>query len=128
MLDVNHVPELLMAIPKRLELPPSLRDFLDKRGPMPPVANDLRRFPRFYYPASALLCSEQRLPALPRDIDRVVVVTKDLSRTGIALLHTDQIYPGEVLRLWLPCGDKQLLVVRCSQKADACYEAAGFFV
>jgi hypothetical protein len=95
---------------------------------MPPVAHDLRRFPRFYYPASALMSSEQTLPALPRDIGRAVVVTKDLSRTGIALLHTDQFYPGEVLRLWLPCGEKELLIVRCTQKADACFEVAGFFV
>ncbi len=128
MLDVNHVPELLNAVPRQLELPPPLRTFLKKRGPMMPVANDLRRFPRFFYPASALLSSEQTLPALPRTIGRSVVLTKDLSRTGIALLHTDQFYPGEVLKLWLPCGEKQLLVVRCKQTAECCFEAAGFFV
>jgi len=128
MLDVNHVPELLAAIPRQLELPPPLRDFLQKRGPMTTVANELRRFPRFYYPVSARMSSEQTLPALPRDIGHSVVLTKDLSRTGIAILHTEQFYPGEVLKLWLPCGEKQLLVVRCKQTAEACFEAAGFFV
>ncbi len=128
MLDVTHVPELLATIPRRLEIPAPLRGFLEKRGPMPPVANELRRFPRFYYPASAMARTEQVLPAFPREIAHAVVVTKDLSRTGISLLHTDQLYPGEVLKLWLPCGEKQLLIVRSQQKAEACFEAAGFFV
>jgi hypothetical protein len=128
MLDINHVPKLLAAIPGQLEVAPGLQDYLAKRGPLAPVANDLRRFPRFFYPASALMSSEQTLPALPRDIGRSVVLTKDLSRTGIALLHTEQFYPGEVLKLWLPCGEKQLIVVRCKQQAESCFEAAGFFV
>lgn len=128
MLDIDDGTKLITVPPKRLRIPDSLRAFLNKRGPTPPVANDLRRFPRFYYPCSAVATNGEMLPAFPRELGRVVVVTKDLSRTGISLLHTDQIYPGETLRLWLPCGEKQLLVIRCEQKADDCFEAAGFFV
>ncbi len=130
MLELNHVQELLTdsEFESRLQLPASLSDFLEKRGPLPTVAHDLRRFPRFYYPSSALLDLGQTLPAFPRNLGRSVILTKDLSRTGVALLHTDQLYPGELLKLILPCGEKQLIVVRCQLRADECYEAAGFFV
>ncbi len=130
MLDVDHVEEILKDSQPdhRLLLPDSLSGFLAKRGPMPPVSNDQRRFPRFYYPASALLYGEQLLPAFPRDIGRPVIMTKDISRTGVSLLHTSQLYPGEVLRLQLPCAEKKLIVVRCQQRAEACFEVAGFFV
>jgi hypothetical protein len=79
----------------------SVEDFFSKSGPLPPELDEDRRFPRFYFRtcAEALIYpkdGKRDPPAAP-----VFVVTCDLSRLGVSLLHTARLFPGQRLDLIL---------------------------
>lgn len=132
MLEINDVegsPLNEQSPPERyLEIPQRLKDFIERRGPLPPVHNDLRKHPRFYYPLAAIAEFHETLPCRPQEIGPFVVVVRDLSRSGLAFYHTDQVYPEEQLQISLPNGPKLMAVVRCHKRAVSCYEIAGTFV
>jgi len=128
MLDFTHITEILDSSSDNSQFAEMLGELVKKRGPLPSVQNDARRYPRFHYPATAMVDCEQPLPAFPRELRRTIVLTKNLSRTGLSLLHSVQFYPGEVLRICLPNGQRRLLVVRCVRLAEDWYETGGFFL
>jgi hypothetical protein len=70
-------------------------DFFNMTGPMPTVWNDNRRFPRFYFRSCAealiypLRAAEDPTPA------QCFVLTRDLSRGGVGLVHCQQLFPGQ---------------------------------
>ena len=79
----------------------SIDDFFDKSGPLPPVLDDARRFPRFYYRSCAEViihpfCGRPGTAAV-----RCFVLTRDLSRNGLSLLHNQQLFPAQRLELLL---------------------------
>jgi hypothetical protein len=49
-------------------------------------------------------------------------VTLDISRSGIAFLHSEQLFPGERVSLWLPIGKRSYVVERCVEHNDSCFE------
>jgi hypothetical protein len=72
--------------------------------------------------------------ALVRGGESFLVFTKEASRSGMVILHTEQLFPGERLRMWAldrtmnRSGDpKDLVVVRCARRNDRCYEIVGSF-
>lgn len=73
-------------------------DFFTKSGPMPAVFDDVRRFPRFYFRSVAQatihpFCGRGSQP------QQSLVLTCDLSRGGVRLLHQDQLFPGQKIEL-----------------------------
>ena len=53
---------------------------------------------------------------------------KDISRAAVAILHSEQLYPGE--RLWLTVLDgvrRSTTVIRCRRIQADCYEVAAHF-
>jgi hypothetical protein len=130
MLDCTDAPDELIAGSREhmITLPPALNELLQKRGPLPPAPDDLRKHPRFYCPVSAILEYRRNVPSLPRDGGRVMVLIKDISRSGWSLLHVEQLYPGEEFTLQLPNGSRECRVIRCRHHTDSCFEVAGLFV
>jgi PilZ domain len=73
----------------------SVDDFFAKGGPLPTSFNDVRRFPRFYFRtcAEAIIhpyCNGQSSAPV-----QCFVLTCDLSRSGLSLLHSKQLFPGQ---------------------------------
>ena len=98
----------------------SADQFFGNSGAMPPAYDDLRRYPRFYLRA----CADATIYPLNPGAEPIqcVVVTRDVSRGGMGLLHTAQLFPGQRLDLVLN-GEmtKALEVVWCRRLADNSY-------
>jgi len=100
----------------------SMDDFFDRTGPIPASYDDVRRFPRFYFRscAEAVIHPLAKRPgATPAE---KFVLTCDISRTGLRLLHNEQLFPGQRLDVVLngqPA--KQTEVVWCKRLAPGRY-------
>jgi hypothetical protein len=79
----------------------SMDDFFDRSGPIPTTFDDVRRFPRFFFRS----CAEAIIHPLARrpgtTPGQKFVLTCDLSRTGLRLLHNEQLFPGQRLDIVL---------------------------
>jgi PilZ domain-containing protein len=79
----------------------SAADFFAKAGPLPACWDELRRHPRFYYRA----CAEALIYPLGAGEDtqpgQCFLVTRDLSRGGLSLLHDKQLFPGQRIDILL---------------------------
>jgi hypothetical protein len=100
-------------------------DFFEKQGAVGTHWEDWRQFPRFYCRTAAALEVESTLPAMPRPRQAQRVYVSDVSRVSIAILHSEQLFPGERLRLTLLDGiTRPMHVARCRRIAVNCYEIA----
>jgi len=112
-----------------IELPSSWKDFFDRRGMMPIPPDDRRRFPRSYLRVGAALQDRPSLPALPRSNAWHKVYAKDLCRTGVGFLHSEQLFPKEQLAIVLPDGrPRRIEVVRCRRIGRRCFEIGAIFI
>ena len=100
----------------------SIDDFFDKTGPLPPTFDDARRFPRFYYRSCAEIavhpfCGRQATAAV-----HCFVLTRDLSRSGLSLLHNEQLFPSQRIDLILNGAPPRTAeVVWCRRMGDQRY-------
>ncbi len=98
----------------------SADDFYSNSGAMPRVFDDLRRYPRFYLRSCADATIYPLQPGLAPT--QCVVVTRDISRGGMGLLHNTQLFPGQRLDVVLNGNlNKSLEVVWCRRVADNSY-------
>ena len=112
----------------RLQIPDSHRWQLSKVGPTPPHEGDQRRFVRHYAVNKAMLECRQSLPALPRKGEKHVVMVLDLSRGGVRMFHSEQLFPGE--RLFLTLAKEKRLPVEiawCQKVGPQCYQVGARF-
>jgi hypothetical protein len=76
-------------------------EFFQMSGPMPTAWDEHRRHPRFYFRS----CAEAFIHPLRGQLDPnappCFLVTRDLSRGGVSLIHTEQLFPGQRLDLIL---------------------------
>ena len=125
MLDVHHqeqVKALLAKMKCEVELPEEWRDsFFEETGVANAHYNDRRRFVRHKFRSEAILDVAKSLPHIERKTDRCAVYTVDISRGGFAFLHTQQLFPSERCRLWLPTQSIILEVCRCRRYNERCY-------
>jgi hypothetical protein len=113
----------------RLQIPESHRSLLNRVGPTPPHEGDQRRFVRHYAVSKATLECQQSLPALPRKKEKHAVMVLDLSRGGVRLFHSEQLYPGE--RLFLTLTKEKRMAVEiawCQKIAPLCYQVGARFL
>ena len=96
MSDGHDAAGLIAELPSCVDLP---ADFFDHSGAVGTHWDDTRQHPRFHLRAAAALEVEPSIPTLLRTPRRERVYVKDVSRTSVALLHGEQLYPGEHLRL-----------------------------
>jgi len=93
-------------------------EFFAKSGPLPPAFDDDRRYPRFYFRT----CAEATIYPLGSKKDAspesFFVVTCDLSRAGVSILHTAQLFPGQRLGLVLNGQPPRPLKVIWCRKCD----------
>jgi len=88
--------------------------------------DDARRFPRFAY--------QTRIEATIHPLDArqapqcCAMMTRDLSRGGINLIHSDQLFPGQRIDIVLNGLLRCVEVMWCRRLANRCYSAGCRFV
>jgi hypothetical protein len=55
------------------------------------------------------------------------VLTTDVSRQGVAFLHSAQLFPGEVVTVWFPAEKLACRVMRCLKHNANCFEIGAAF-
>src|SRR5262245_55389068 len=101
-----------------LEEPPA--EFFAKTGPLPASFDEIRRHPRFYFRS----CAEATIQPLSKRGNAPApttcfVRTRDLSRSGMSLLHNAQLFPGQRIDIILNGESPRALeVVWCQRLAD----------
>jgi len=85
-------------------------DFFAKAGPLPTAWDDSRRFPRFYYRAQ-VQATIHPFRGAPQPPVQCSVLTRDLSRGGLNIMHSDQLFPGQRIELVLLDGVRRLVEV-----------------
>lgn len=134
----RRLAETVGLLPWNVNLPKWAR-CVDKSGQMSASRpNDERRHARMQLATLAGLEYRQTSPALPRRSEWHKVYVKDISLSGLAFLHGEQLYPLERMKMVLP--DERLLkllpnrisciveVVRCSRLNERCYLVGADFV
>jgi hypothetical protein len=125
MSDEPDAAGLIAALPCAIELPENWGDYFSRSGPLPAVPDDARRFPRFYLRTEASLGYRSTLPALARPAGAHRIYLKDISRSSVAFIHSEQLFPRESFDMLLADGTRWLItVVRCVRRHDRCYEVA----
>jgi hypothetical protein len=103
-------------------------EFFAKTGPLPTAWEEARRHPRFYYRARAAATVHPFRGAQQPPIE-CTVLTRDLSRGGLNLLHTEQLYPGQRIDLVLLDGvPRTVEVCWCRRLANRCYSVGCRFL
>ncbi len=105
-----------------LAVPWEWQDRLTRRGVVPPTLDDRRQYIRHHFNGRGVLEYDETFSSIPREHTIAKVVTLDISRSGIAFLHSDQLFPGERVSLWLPLGKRSFVVERCVEHNDSCFE------
>jgi hypothetical protein len=97
-------------------------EFFELTGPLPTAWDDHRRFPRFYYRSCAeaivypMRSGKSPIPA------QCVLLTRDLSRGGLSLVHNAQLFPGQRLDVLLNGeAPRQVDVVWCRRWTEGRY-------
>ena len=108
--------------PCRLSFPESARWLLETKGVMPSMEGDGRRFPRHRTQGWAVLEYQPTFPSLQRPAELHPVLLVNISRGGVAFLHSEQLFPLEHLLLTLHNGTPRTVkVLHCRQLDPCCY-------
>jgi hypothetical protein len=102
-------------------------DFFEPHGLLPPSLEDVRRFPRCYFRSVA----EATIHCLGsgQTPEQSHVLTRDLSRGGLSLLHSRQLFPGQRLDVLLADGrPRRVEVVWCRCQEPGTYLVGCRFV
>ena len=105
-----------------LAVPRELQDRLTRRGVVPLTQDDQRQYIRHHFNGPGVLEYDETFSSIPREHTIAQVMTIDISRSGIAFLHSEQLFPGERVSLWLPVGKRSYVVERCVEHNDSCFE------
>ena len=90
--------------------------------------SDERRFTRRAIFTAADLSYEGGLPALERSDEPYSVLLADLSRTGFRILHSEQLYPGELVSVRFADKHLRLQVARCRKMIAGCFDIGCTFL
>ena len=105
------------------------RDPQTMSGPLPTKWDEARRFPRFYYQAMVEATIHPLNDNRGQPLVRCSMLTRDLSRGGLNLLHTEQLYPGQKIDVVLcESAPRSVEVIWCRRLADRRYTVGCRFV
>ena len=128
MSEQANVQQLILNLPCRVHLPEDPETYFAQRGPLTSHYEEQRRYPRFHCRTEAALVCKQTLPACPRQERTCRIYVKDISRSSIAFLHFEQLFPTERAEVILfDGGVRTIQITRCRKLQDDCYEVVGQF-
>ena len=103
-------------------------EFFAKSGPLPSSYDEVRRHPRFYFRT----CAEAKIRPVGKQAGtpgESFVLTRDVSRSGLSLLHNQQLFPGQRLDVILNGeAPRTVEVVWCQRMAPRSYLAGCRFI
>jgi hypothetical protein len=76
-------------------------EFFAKAGPLPTIFDDARQFPRFYLRGRARAIIFPPHPSQGTEPVHCTVLTRDLSRGGLGIVHVQQLFPRQRVELEL---------------------------
>lgn len=114
--------QLIQEHPLTLTIPPQTQLELLERGPVPSRKDEVRVAPRFRCRGQAILEWVQSPIALPRPIPTSQVVVRNLSRRGFSALLDRELFPEQVVRVYLPIATATARVVRARRLGNRCYD------
>lgn len=122
---------LIRKLRCHVQIPEKLRERFETQGIAPATPDDRRRTQRVRCRNENNLAGLQlqaTFPTLPRTEAWNAVYLVDMSRTGMQVLHSEPLYPGERARVLLQNGSNlQLDVVRCRRLGEACFAVGARF-
>ncbi len=107
----------------------SEHEFFASGGPLPSSWDDGRLFPRFHFRAcvDALVYPPAGDPS--QEPQHCQVLTRDISRGGMNILHKAQLFPGQFADVVLHDGQQRRLeIMWCRRLGAGCYTAGCRFV
>lgn len=94
--------------------------------------SEKRRHDRHLYMIEATVRYIKRFEQVGNAEDEFVVITKDLSRSGVSFIHQDQMFAGEIVNVELTVGGtpKRFIVkvIRCRRAGLKVFDIAGEFI
>ena len=114
--------QLIQAHPLTVAIPPQIRLELLERGPMSTHNNDIRVASRFRCRGPAILEWVESPIALQRPFPTSQVVIRNLSRTGFSALTDRELFPEEIVRVYLSIATATAIVVRARRLGTRCYD------
>ncbi|MEM1225775.1 MAG: hypothetical protein AAGJ40_08750 [Planctomycetota bacterium] len=131
MLDFSYpeyYTDLVRRTPWSVSLPGEWEGFFQESGvaPLPFGEHDARQ--RRIVRTSGLMAFVTPLPALRRTSSVVGIYTRDFSRDACGLLTSMELYPEEIVRVFLSTLCLQLRVVRCTRHNDQCFEVGAAII
>jgi len=112
-----------------IDFPIGSERLFEPTGSLPPQCVDKRRFPRHHLRIPSGLQYRQTIPSLRRADVWHKVFVKDVSRCGLSFIHSEQLFPGEQMTVFLPpTGMCQIEVRRCRCLQRRCYEIGARFI
>lgn len=114
--------KLLESCECDLAVPSQWQERLQQHGSTQPIPDDRRKSERHLFNSQGVLEFGQTFPAIPREETTAQVMMRDVSADGVAFLFSEQLFPGELISLWLPSGKQTYVVERCVGYSDDCYE------
>jgi hypothetical protein len=101
-------------------------EFFAKSGPVPAVMDDYRQFPRYYF----RFCFTAKIKANRHQAAerQHLLLTRDLSRGGLSVVHTEQLFPGQRLVVELNDAPRTVEVQWCRRAAPQRYLSGCRFV
>lgn len=119
---ITEFAELVASYPSRVQLPEQLEAFFAASGYVPSSPYEKRRSVRKYFRCRAVVELVQCLPAVSRDERFGGILMRDLSQFGAGFLFHLQLFPEEVVRIWLPGRSLEGRVAFCRYRGPQCYD------
>ena len=114
--------QLIHEHPLTVTIPPQVQLELRERGPMSARSDDIRVVPRFRCRGPAILEWVESLSAMPRPFPASQVVVRNLSRTGFSVLMDRELFPEQMVRVYLSIATATATVVRARRLGSRCYD------
>ncbi len=116
-----NVAQLLEELECKIQLPKAWEEtFFSECGTLPTSFDERRRFVRFNLRQKGLIYLRDSLPSISREQRIHVVYTCNISRGGVAILHFEQLFPGELADLWLGKRKLTIEVAQCTHIGPRC--------
>jgi hypothetical protein len=125
--DHRELTERPAEAPCAVEIPRALQQRLARRGAQVATYDERRQFARFAFLSKTLLEVATTFKCIERPARHDTILTTDVSRDGVAFLHAEQLYPGELLTVWFPTCKVACRVTRCLKHNAKCFEIGASF-
>src|SRR5262245_40911569 len=90
--------------------------------------DDPRRFPRYPFQAPVEATIYPLAESSTQTAVQCSMLTKDVSRGGINLIHCEQLFPGQKIDIVLNGAKRSVEVVWCRRRTNRCYSAGCHFI